>query len=189
MGEDFLEILEGIRLALSYLGTGRPPGRESRGALELVAGSISGESGSLAEEMSHIAGPLGSIAHNFDDENLIRRVTLSATENFRYSTRLARSAGLVLDESYADETVREFVEDWLVITRDETHRVPRRHVNDLYTSWCEYNRISPEDRVTTSVLRQSLNLLGVELLSGQPDEDGTRTHVFVGVLVRDGAAI
>lgn len=187
MGEDFLEILEGIRLALSYLGTGRPPGSTSRGALELVAGSISGESGSLAEEMSRIAGSLDSIARALDETNRIRRARLSATESFHLRLETSGEGGFELFPSDASETVHEFLNDWFILSDDSDAWVTRRHVNELYTFWCENNLISPEDRVTTSVLRRSLQLLGVGLTQGHSDQKKARTYVFTGIKVRDGA--
>lgn len=175
MNEQFLETLEGIRLALSYLGTGRPPGRESRGALELLAGSIAGESGALAERLSD---GLAGIRDAVDRLRDVRYAKLDASARYR-----SQAHG---PYRQPDESVQEFTFDWLEVTGDETHRIPRALVNRLYTFWCEQERISPEDRVTTSVLRRSLNLLGAELVSGQPDHQSTRMHSFVGVRVRDG---
>lgn len=186
MGEDFLEILEGIRLALSYLGTGRPPGSTSRGALELVAGSISGESGSLAEEVARISGSLDSISRALDETNRIRRAKLSATESFHLRATEARGAGVELFPSDASETVHEFLSDWFVITSESSDWIPRRRVNDLYDLWCEHNEISFEDRVTTSVLRRSLTLLGVGTVQGFSDAKKARTWVFTGIKTRDG---
>lgn len=186
MNEQFFETLEGIRLALSYLGTGRPPGSTSRGALELVAGSISGESGSLAEEVSHIVGPLESIARALDETNRIRRARLSATESFHLRLETSGEGGFELFPSDASETVHEFLSDWFEVTGKQTDYIMRRRVNELYTSWCEHNVISPNDRVTTSVLRRSLMLLGVGLVQSYSDVKNARAWVFSGIKIRDG---
>lgn len=185
--EQFTTFLEKLDFFLTLLGEIGCRGPQGQGMLEYIGGALKRDSEeSLSARLQSIAGSLDSIAHGLNDENRIRRVALSATENFKYFTQVASSAGFVLNESYADETVREFTSDWLEITGDETHRVPRALVNVLYGDWCAREQISPEDRVTTSVLSRSLKLLGTELVSGQPDHKGTRMHSFVGVRVWDG---
>lgn len=178
---EFIEIMEGIRLALSYLGTRRPPGSTSRGALELVAGSISGEKDSLAERLGD---GLAGTRNAFDRLSDVQLAGSDATTRYRYQ---AQTLGPFV---MADESVREFVDDWFELTGDPADLIPRRIVNERYSSWCERNLISREDRVTTSVLRASLKLLGVDLVGGRTeatDGEHVRHHAFVGIRRRAGA--
>jgi hypothetical protein len=170
---ELLDTLEGIRYALFILGTGRPEGSTARGALELVAGSISGESGSLAE---YTYNGLSSLSNSIDQLVDLVSTQQDATARFRRQgiDPLRR----------ADESVREFIADWFEITGDETHRVSRSVMNELYAAWCDDNHISLPDRVTTSVLCSSLRLLGVSLVSGQPTvtrQTHRRTHAYIGI--------
>lgn len=179
--ERLLELLEDIRRELSYLGTGRPPGSSSRGALELVAGSISGENGSLAERLGD---GLNGVRDALDQLRDVRYAALDATGRYR-SQAYGR-------DRRPDDSVMMFASDWLLnSTRTWEDRVPLRVMNKLYSDWCAVNYISPEDRVTTTVLRQSLSLLGIDLSSGESGNHpiGTVTfHVFTGVVIRDGVS-
>lgn len=175
---EFIEIMQGIRLALSHLGTGRPPGSASRGALELVAGVISDGDSSLAEQL---VDGLGSISHQLYGLREVWLSQLPATARYR-----VQQPGPLAE---ADESVREFVSDWFELTGDPGDLVPRRVMNERYSSWCERNLISSEDRVTTSVLRWSLSQLGVGLGRGYTDatDGGAQYHAFVGIRRRTGA--
>lgn len=185
--EQFTALLEKLDFFLTLVGEIGCRGPQGQGMLEYIGGALKrdGEE-SLSAGLQSIAGAIDLIAHRHQDENRIQRAAMSATEKFKYNLSAASEGGFPSDSRDADETVHEFLGDWFVITDESSDWIPRRRVNKLYDLWCDHNELSPEDRVTTSVLRRSLTLLGVALVQGHTDSKRARTWVFTGIKTRDG---